>query len=379
MKIGLLGHGIVGSGVTGIIDQKNLYGLVVDKILVKDQEEMTDARCTMNADDILDDPQIDIVVECMGGIEPARSFLLRALNNGKHIVTSNKKMLAECGKELFRAAEENGCVIGFEATCGGGTPWLANIERIRRIEDIDSFRGIFNGTTNYILSRMYDENADFNEMLREAQKAGYAERDPSDDIDGHDVRFKVALSTAKAFGLMCDPAAIPAFGIRNISFRDMEYAKKNGYALKLIGRGIRKNDHQNIFVIPAMIPEKDPFANIGLNYNVTESVSKTLGKALFVAQGAGSLPTAHAVVQDLIDLAQNRKQPEQFKEDARIDNSDYEAEFYIRLDQPQNGDWIASNVAENTYLTKRISLQKLEEILNAHENDNVFVAEVIHS
>ena len=200
MKIGLLGHGVVGKGVSRICDASEI--LQIKRILVKDDWELTDPRCTQNVQEILDDPEIDVVVECMGGIEPARSFLMKALQNGKHIVTSNKKMLANCSKELFAEAKKNNVSIHYEATCGGGIPWMASLERILRIDPIDSFRGIFNGTTNYILSRMDEESLEFEPLLKEAQKLGYAEQNPSDDIDGMDVRYKVALSCMKAFKVM---------------------------------------------------------------------------------------------------------------------------------------------------------------------------------
>ena len=196
MKIGLLGHGVVGGGVRKIIDEGATWEvreLEVVRILVKDEVEMTDPRTTMDPDDILNDPQIEVVAECMGGLEPAHTLAKKALQKGKHVVTSNKKMLATYCEDLFETARQNGVTVHYEASCGGGIPWMASLDRTRRVDDIDSFRGIFNGTTNYILSRMYSEGTDFAQMLKEAQKLGYAERDPSDDIDGHDVKYKVVL------------------------------------------------------------------------------------------------------------------------------------------------------------------------------------------
>ena len=171
MKIGLLGHGVVGSGVRKIIDEKltdETKNLEITRILVKDTSEITDVRMTTDVNDILLDPSIDVVVECMGGIEPARKYALEALEHGKHFVTSNKKMFASSILELQECAERNHVSLHYEATCGGGIPWIANIDRCKRVDTIDSLKGIFNGTTNYILSKMQAENADFEEVLKEA-------------------------------------------------------------------------------------------------------------------------------------------------------------------------------------------------------------------
>ena len=152
---------------------------------------------TLNVNEILNDPEIDVVVECMGGLEPAHTFVKKALENGKYVVTSNKKMLATCCSELFDIARKNNVTIHYEAACGGGIPWMASLDRTRRVDDIQSFRGIFNGTTNYILERMKQEGRNFDDMLKEAQKLGYAEQDPSDDIDGYDVRYKVSFPASR--------------------------------------------------------------------------------------------------------------------------------------------------------------------------------------
>ncbi|MBR3348536.1 MAG: homoserine dehydrogenase, partial [Solobacterium sp.] len=229
-KIGLLGHGVVGSGVRKIIDDGATWEvreLEVSRILVKDESELTDPRCTLDFDEILNDPEITIIAECMGGLEPAHTFAKKALEKGKYVVTSNKKMLATFCEDLFETAVKNGVTVHYEASCGGGIPWMASLDRTRRVDDIDSFRGIFNGTTNYILERMKKEGKDFDEMLAEAQKLGYAERDPSDDIDGFDVKYKVSLSCVKAFDTLQDIDDITTFGIRNIRKEDLQYCADN--------------------------------------------------------------------------------------------------------------------------------------------------------
>ena len=245
MKIGLLGHGVVGSGVTKITDScrnRKVRRLEVARILVKDEWEMTDPRCTRNIDDILNDPEIEIVAECMGGIEPAHTFVARALESGKHVVTSNKKMFAEKAEELLALAKENGVSIRYEAACGGGIPWMANLERTGRLEQVTGFCGIFNGTTNYIISRMEDTGTSFEDNLAEAQSLGYAERDPSDDIDGHDVCYKTILSALKAFHMYAKPSEVAVSGLRTISQEDFAWAKKNHRAIRLFGNGVLRKE-----------------------------------------------------------------------------------------------------------------------------------------
>ena len=238
MKIGLLGHGVVGSGVAEIIDSgrsAEVKDLRVEKMLVRTRQEVTEARITTEVSEILNDPEIEVIAECMGGLEPAHTYVKTALEYGKSVVSSNKKMLAAYYSELMEIAEKNHVMLRMEAAVGGGIPWMENLMRIRRIEPIDSFRGIFNGTTNYILSAMKEEQKEFDEMLKGAQAAGYAERNPGDDIDGFDVRYKVALTCAQAFDALVDPSDIPTFGIRNIHSEDLLHAEERNRTIKLIG------------------------------------------------------------------------------------------------------------------------------------------------
>ena len=380
MKIGLLGHGVVGSGVRQIIDEGATWEvreLEVTRILVKDESEMVDPRCTLNADDIINDPEIEIVAECMGGLEPAHTFAKRALQKGKYVVTSNKKMLATYCQDLFETAVANNVTVHYEASCGGGIPWMAALDRIRRVDDIDSFRGIFNGTTNYILERMKKEGTDFDEMLKEAQKLGYAERDPSDDIDGFDVKYKVALSCVKAFDTVQNIDDITTFGIRNIKKADLDYCKENGLTCKLIGTGVYNGDFISACVIPMFLKADDVFSNIPLNFNAIESRSKTLGAATFVGQGAGSLPTAHAVVQNLVDIWKNQDPEINEKHMKHIDNQLHRAVFYIRTrKQTAFNDIIDRRVSSDAFLTRKISLIEAVSAVHTAQDDSLFIAEV---
>ena len=382
MKIGLLGHGTVGSGVRKIVDEKNtneISQLEISKILVRYEKDITDERMTVDIHDIVEDPDIDVVVECIGGDEPAFSYVKAALCNGKHVVTSNKKMLVNHLEELLETARTRGVSLKYEAACGGGIPWMSNLDRTKRIDDIDSFRGIFNGTTNYILSKMSDEGSEFAVALKEAQNCGYAEFDPSDDIDGMDTAYKVVLSSCKGFGILANIQDIDIYGIRHISAKDIAYACKHGYVCKLIGSGVKSDSGVSGTVIPTFIPKQNIFATIPANFNAIESDSKTLGKMTYVGQGAGSYPTAHAVVQDLIDLVLHQDTEVSSGVGVHVDNKNRLSSFYVRsVNLNRIEDVIEDNIDEDTCITKEISFVELASVIKVLEDNAVFVAEVMH-
>ena len=382
MKIGLLGHGTVGSGVRKIVDEKNtneISQLEISKILVRYEKDITDERMTVDIHDIVEDPDIDVVVECIGGDEPAFSYVQAALFNGKHVVTSNKKMLVNHLEELLELARTRGVSLKYEAACGGGIPWMSNLDRTKRIDDIDSFRGIFNGTTNYILSKMSDEGLEFAVALKEAQDCGYAEFDPSDDIDGMDTAYKVVLSSCKGFGVLANIHDIDIYGIRHISAKDIAYACKHGYVCKLIGSGVKYDSGVSGTIIPTFIPKQNIFATIPANFNAIESDSKTLGKMTYVGQGAGSYPTAHAVVQDLIDLVLHQDTDVSSGVGVHVDNKNRLSSFYIRsVNLNRMEDVIEEKIDEDTCITKMMSFVELASVIKVLEDDAVFVAEVMH-
>ena len=382
MKIGLLGHGTVGSGVRKIIDEKNtkeISQLEISKILVRYEKDITDNRMTVDIHDIVDDSEIDVVVECIGGDEPAFSYVKAALFNGKHVVTSNKKMLVNHLEELLELARTRGVSLKYEAACGGGIPWMSNLDRTKRIDDIQSFRGIFNGTTNYILSKMSDEGSEFAVALKEAQACGYAEFDPSDDIDGMDTAYKVVLSSCKGFGVLANIQDIYIYGIRHISAKDIAYACKHGYVCKLIGSGVKSSSTVSGTVIPTFIPKQNIFATIPANFNAIESDSKTLGKMTYVGQGAGSYPTAHAVVQDLIDLVLHQDTEVSTGVSVCVDNKSRVSSFYVRsANLNRMEEVIEERVDEDTCITKKMSFVELASVMKILEDDAVFVAEVMH-
>ena len=300
MKIAILGFGTVGSGVYEIA--KNLKNIEVKKVLEKDLNKINIA--TDNYDEIINDKEIELVVECMGGLHPAYEFIMQALKSKKSVVSANKAVIAKYLDEFLQAAKENNVEFRFEASVGGGIPCLAGIQKIRRVENIDKFYGIFNGTSNFILDNMYRFENEFFTTLKTAQELGYAEADPSADIDGYDVTNKVIISFALAYdGFIKNE--FPCFTMRNITKEDILYFKKNGYIAKYIGEATTVGNEYEASVMLNLFPTNALEGNVLSNYNIVTVQSHTMGEVKFYGQGAGKLPTANAIIQDILDIQAN--------------------------------------------------------------------------
>lgn len=375
MKLGILGHGVVGSGVTTILNSLNDEDIEVKKILVKDTTEVINNKMTTNSDYIFDDTEIDTIVECMGGIEPAHEYAVKALKAKRNFITSNKKMLAHNFSELITLAKQNKVKLLFEASVGGGIPWIDSLKRIKRVDEISKIEGIFNGTTNYILTKMHKENVSFKEVLKSAQDLGYAEANPSDDIDGFDVKYKVMISSLVSYDALIELDEIATFGIRNIDKEDIAYAKDNNCVFKLVGSSYKVKDKIIAYVIPKLVKEDSLLANVNLNDNALSVTSSYLGTATFIGQGAGSLPTAHAVVQNIIDLKDNNDTNYEANK-VEIDNS-YASTYYIHSKNIDlYSDIEANRINDNVIITNIVSL---DELINITKNDeDFFVAEVVN-
>ncbi|OUP38269.1 homoserine dehydrogenase [Olsenella sp. An188] len=306
MKIALLGYGTVGRGVDEIISAR-VPSLEVARILEL-PDRLTDPRMTASFDDILADEQVELVVECMGGIEPAHTYLMAALESGRHVVTSNKAVVAAHFGELARAAAAHGVGLYLEAAVGGGIPWIAGVEKVRRVDEVTSFSGIMNGTTNYIVDAMRRDGADFAEVLAEAQRLGYAERDPSADVDGLDVLNKTIISASVAFGVACEKN-LPTSGIRNLRASDLALFAAHGRTVKLLGRGVREAQRYAAAVEPVAVAAGSLEASVPSNFNLVTLDATTVGELKFYGQGAGSLPTGNAIVQDVLDCATGARRP----------------------------------------------------------------------
>lgn len=306
MKIALLGFGTVGRGVDQIISER-VPDVEVARILEL-PDRLADPRMTSSYDDIVADPEIGLVVECMGGVEPARTYIMAALEAGKHVVTSNKAVVAAHFAEFAAASAASGAGLYIEASVGGGIPWIASVEKVRRIDEVTSFSGIMNGTTNYIVDAMRREGADFSEVLAEAQRLGYAERDPSADIDGVDVANKTIISASVAFDVACEKD-LPVTGIRNLRKSDLDLLAGCGRTAKLLGRGVCRDGRYAATVEPVAVLLDSLEASVPSNFNLVTLDATTVGELRFYGQGAGSLPTGNAIVQDVLDCVRGARRP----------------------------------------------------------------------
>ena len=317
IKIGLIGFGTVGTGVVRILQgnapliEQRLGGTIrlhriADIDLGRDRGvQVSREILTANAEAVLDDPEIAIVMELMGGIEPARTFILRAMKSGKHVVTANKALLALHGAEIFAAAQEYGVRIGFEASVGGGIPIIRSLREGLVANRIISIFGILNGTSNYILSRMTQEKKGFREVLKDAQRLGYAEADPTLDIEGIDAAHKLAILAALAFGVRVDLNDIFVEGISDITPLDIQYSSEFGYRIKLLAIGKEDGGKVELRVHPTMLPAHHLLSTVDGVYNAVYISGDAVGPTMFYGQGAGGLPTGSAVVSDLVDLCRD--------------------------------------------------------------------------
>lgn len=317
INVGLIGLGTIGTGVARVfqensqlITQRLGARLVLKKIA--DLDIVTDRGITLPADilttevnEVLDNPEIDIVIELIGGYEPAKTFISRALKAGKHVVTANKALLAKHGDELFQLAEASGADLYYEASVGGGIPIIKVMRESLTANRITSISGILNGTCNYILSQMADEGLDYDDVLAEAQKRGYAEADPTFDVEGIDTAHKLAILAAMAFGTTINFESVYVEGIADIQPIDIEFAREFGYKIKLLAIAKKNNGSIEARVHPTMIPGNHMLAKIDGVYNAVYVNADMLGPSLYYGQGAGMLPTASAVVADVIDIARN--------------------------------------------------------------------------
>ncbi|MCH4008583.1 homoserine dehydrogenase [Companilactobacillus sp.] len=309
MKVAILGFGTVGKGVYEIIKKANIQtqNLSVSHIFIRKSRERILPQMTPDIDEIVNDDQTDVVVEALGGIEPAHEFILKALNHGKHVITANKAVIAKYLKEFTDAADANNVKFYFEASVGGGIPWIQGLEKALRIDSVNSISGIFNGTSNFILDQMSRNGQSFSEVLSKAQELGYAEADPSADIDGIDVANKLCISADIAYNInIQDRSKLPVFGIRNIKSSDVKFFEKNGYSVKLIGQTHQKGNKFDYVVEPTLFLNHTLEANTPDNYNLISLNGDTIGKLDFFGQGAGMFPTANAVVQDLLDIKEEK-------------------------------------------------------------------------
>lgn len=315
ISLGLIGFGTVGTGVVRILQESTEMlsrrlgaKIVLKRIADLDIESPRSVSVkrdllTTDAEAILSDPDIDIVIELMGGYEPARTFILKAIKNGKHVVTANKALLATHGNEIFRAAETAKVDIGFEASVGGTIPIIKTLKESLVANRIQSILGIMNGTSNYILTKMTDEGKAFDVVLKEAQALGFAEADPTFDIEGIDTAHKLAITLSLAYGKRVNLDDIYREGITGISEQDIEFARELGYRIKLLAIAIQRGQAVEARIHPTMIPSNHLLANVNGNFNAFHLVGDAADSVFLYGQGAGMMPTASAVIGDVVDIS----------------------------------------------------------------------------
>lgn len=372
VNVGLIGFGTVGKGVVKtllskkkMLEERTGLSVKLVKIADKDLRARENVRVprkllTKNVDSVIKDRSIDIIVELIGGIRPAKDIILKALSLGKHVVTANKALLAEYGKELFTAASRFRANLGFEASVGGGIPVIAALKNSLVSNNIERIRGILNGTSNFILSRMSEECCDFNQALNDAKEKGIAERNPKLDISGEDSSHKLAILALLGFGLSVKPKDIYTEGIEDIDPIDIAYAGNWGYGVKLLAIAKKVGSELDLRVHPALISLGNILASVKDENNAISIKGDMVGESLFYGKGAGSLPTASSVVSDIIEIAKSMDDFKKAKASFKFEfNSgvrkvrkinDLSTKYYIRfsaIDKPGVLSVVSSILAQN--------------------------------
>lgn len=348
-NIGLIGFGTIGSGVVetfnrnlDIMEQKVGAKINLKRVVDLDIETDRDVKIdksvlSTDVNDILEDPEIDIVIELIGGYEPAKRFILKAMSNGKHVVTANKALLAKHWEELLETANKNNVRICFEASVGGGIPLLEPLNESLASNHIQSIYGIINGTANYILTKMTEEGLDFEDVLGEAQKKGYAEQDPTFDIEGHDTAQKLIILTILGFGIYVEQDRFHVEGISKIKQEDIEFIKNDlGYSLKLLAISQVEDGELEVRVHPTLIPQNHLLASVNHVFNGVYIVGDIVGPVMMYGQGAGMMPTASAVVGDCLNIIENMGRKNIYgPADTRVEQikqiEEINSKYYLRI------------------------------------------------
>ena len=344
-KIAVLGYGTVGSGVVKVLTEnahiiKDKAGEAIEVKRVLDLRDFpgdpVENIVTHDFSDIENDDEISVVVETMGGTKPAYDFVKRSILKGKSVCTSNKALVADHGTELIRLAKEKGVHFFFEASVGGGIPILRPLSRCLVADELLSINGILNGTTNFILTKMSDEGSAYEDVLKEAQALGYAEADPTADVEGFDTCRKIAILTALAYGAQVDFEDIPTEGISKITDKDISYVKKMGRTIRLLGASKREGGKLYALVAPFIIGSDNPLYSVNGVFNAISVTGNMLGEVMFYGQGAGKEATASAVVTDIVEAVKNKDIPVEIRWDEKKQTvepaDDMKNAFFVRIE-----------------------------------------------
>lgn len=398
INVAILGFGVVGSGVGEVIVMNNdkLAAAIGDDIAVKyifDKREFPGTQwqdlVVHDIDVIMNDPDVSVVVECMGGAHPAYDFSIEALKKGKSVITSNKEVVAKFGHELLAAAKKNGVGYLFEASVGGGTPVIRPLVKCLVANKIDSVCGILNGTTNYILTMMNKYSESFDSALAAAQEKGYAERDPSDDINGIDTCRKICILADIAFGYGMDSTAVYAEGITAIRNKDVALAEKLDSSIKLLGRARKEGDRISVMVAPFIVSRERVIAGIDDVFNAVAFNGNAVGEVTLCGRGAGMLPTASAMVADIVDVVNNGGwnvswcNPTETPKDVLLKPEEVEDKYYVAfsaadtnaakdiIESKMDVKVLAIDTAEIAVETPKMPYGDLKKILSALDEEAV--------
>ena len=356
MKIGLLGFGVVGKGVYEITEARE--DMQVTKVLCLEDIHLPDAEAVKNIRDIVEDAEIDTVVEAMGGLHPAYEFVSAALEAGKNVVTSNKALVCSFYDELLPLAAEKGISFRCTAAVGGGIGWLSELERARRMQTIQKVGGIMNGTCNYILDSMTRLGLTYADALSQAQQLGYAEANPTTDVEGIDTWHKLILSSNIAFGISLNTDTVPVAGISRIKATDVENFTSHGFVCKLISTGKQEDGKVSAYVQPTLVRQGEPESAVPANYNLITLVGSASGRMSFYGQGAGRYPTAYNVVQDCADVLVGKGFYSPYGQKVSARNTDT-LRYYV---SGGSDAWLAENTAErwgDAVITKPVSVEAM--------------------
>ena len=364
IRLGILGLGVVGSGTVEVlrrnrasIERKIGARLEIRRIAVRDVNKPRPVpveRCLLTSDayEVIDDPEVDIVVELIGGIHPAKEYVLRALENGKPVVSANKELLAREGADIMTAAGKCQLDFAFEGSVGGGIPIIQPMKNALAGNRIERVMGIVNGTTNYILTRMAEDGTEFAQALKEAQAQGYAESDPTADVEGHDARYKIAILASIAFTARMSVEDIYCEGITRITRADMEWARRLGYAIKLVAIAQEVSAKAvQVRVHPAMLPLSHPLASVRDVYNAIMVRGDAVGDVMFYGRGAGGLPTGSAVVGDIIDVSRNLL----FGCTGRVGCTCFDQRYVVPIDQIETSYYVRMRVQDRPNVLAQVA------------------------
>ena len=376
MKIGIIGLGTVGYGVVEILsnEKERLSKAINEEVVIKygcglEEIDLPDGIIyTEDFNDVINDNEIDVVVELIGGTTIAKTIILNAINKGKHVVTANKALLAHDGKEIFMAAKENNVHVFYEASVGGGIPVLVSQKESLVANNTKEIIGILNGTTNFILTLMENENLDFDEALTIADGLGYVEANPALDLDGIDAAHKICILAQNGFKKFIDFDKISATGIRDVTKIDMDYAKKLGYRFKMIAQAKEINDGIGIDVAATLVSKKELVANVMDAYNVVEIDNDYVENVIYYGKGAGRYVTASAVVSDIIKTSQIERWSHDYEDCPNI-YPITKSKYYLRASKPLDVDYemYFTEKRDHIYITHEIELADLTTVLNDEE------------